>query len=99
MVPPPKPATHDDTVVCEVAYGPRVAVMLASVGSGPRWYGFVVCAPAPDGLTTRPAKTMVRAARSAPRGATIERDLMCWVPPQRAWSPSSADGGAQCATN
>src|SRR5262245_3567574 len=39
MVPPPKPATLDGTVVCEIANVPRVASMLATVGSGPRWNG------------------------------------------------------------
>lgn len=44
-MPPPKPATLDGTEVCDVANGPRLASMLALVGSGPRSNGFSSWAP------------------------------------------------------
>src|SRR5689334_17324195 len=68
MVPPPKPeTTSEETEVCETAYGPRGASMLARVGAGPRSYGLsAACAPGVESVV-RPTTAATAAAVAARR--------------------------------
>ncbi|GAA1521571.1 hypothetical protein GCM10009741_23310 [Kribbella lupini] len=66
-MPPPNPATVDETDVDEVANGPREASMLELLGAGPRSYG--LSAAWLGGAATATAPT--RAAVSVTVGRTL----------------------------
>src|SRR5947208_15727822 len=69
MVPPLKPWPAG-TVICAVANGPYVAATLATVGSGPRWYGL----SAADADCVVTATAAVRSPRTIARTAVPRRD-------------------------
>ena len=82
MMPPPKPeALSDETVVCDVAYEPRLASMLRTVGAGPRSYG-LVWAPAPGAPpVTAPATSPSASPSVASRRRPLDMDVVTSTSP------------------
>src|SRR6187402_2307039 len=78
MVPPLKPLPGD-TLICAVAKGPYVAATLATVGSGPRWYG--LSAADADRVAITVAATATPTATDARSMLTSRRDRRAGASP------------------
>ncbi|WP_281179574.1 hypothetical protein [Dactylosporangium aurantiacum] len=72
------------TVSCAVANVPYAAATLATVGSGPRWYGLSarVLAASADGIITAATATATTPTTPAVNAVTRD-DLLRRVPPRR----------------
>src|SRR3954451_249935 len=91
----PNPGVAESaTATVVVAYGPVAACRLATVGAGPRWYGFAVWAPAPAGVASpissaRVARTHFKHMLLSP-AAWVFTDA---APSDGGWGPYASAGG------